>query len=547
MWALHFGWVSQGMSNEVPSSREEQALSHPLRIGRREINLSAQQSYRALIKKGFQPRSDVRPWPFKRPLDWGADPFRDRNWAFQLHAWRGIDPILAEFFHTGDKRFLWEALAFALDWQRYHQNNKPAAFSWYDMASGLRAMRIALFLEASSSGFISLSSRDEADLLALAEEHLQRLQIEKFINLGNHGIFQVCGLQLLSSVFPDRAAAAEASAFAGVMFERILRHGYSEEGVHREHSPYYHYFTTSTIRRLCAAPGMWGKAIRVLDLAETVQPWLVWPDGRFVEAGDSEGKARPLNEAPDSLISLGEGRNFAVADFTRSGYAIIRSDPRLEAQPSMLFVTGMAYSTAHKHADELSFALYEHGEPLFIDSGKYGFNRDKWRAYVTSAAAHNTISLLDRTITRSEVSGFGSFLHSLDRGPGGFRVTGSISRPGLFRQKRVIEYDPGRSLIVRDEVSSDSHQHFVSSLHLHRRLEPKLTADGFEVVLTCGKKVRAHLETANCRIESARGQEAPILGWQSTGYLKMEPATVVRAICHGSQRTITWSLDLDAS
>lgn len=517
-----------------------------LGIGRRELNLYARQSYRQLIEKGFQPRADVRPWPFKRPLDWAADPFRDRNWSFQLHAWRGIDPILEEFFRTDDPKYLEEALAFALDWQRYHRAKKPTAFSWYDMASGLRALRIALFIEAVRSTTIKVAGADLDDLLALADEHAQRLQVEKFINLGNHGIFQVVGLDLLCSVMPERPSAAGGRAFARRMFERLLRHGFTDEGVHREHSPYYHYFTTVTLRRLSTPALITSDARKVLELAEGVQPWLVWPNGRFVEVGDSENRGAPLTEARDRLVGLGDGRRYAVGDFTRSGYAIIRSDPSREEQNSMLFVTGMAYSTAHKHGDELSFALFEHGEPLFIDSGKYGFNRDKWRAYVTTAAAHNTISLLDKAVTRSDFPSRGSFLHSIRSDPQGFTIAGSISRPGLFLQRRVITYDPGRRLRIEDAVSSDSEQHFVSSLHLHRALEPSVTAKGFDLVLTCGKRVRARLETEDCRIESARGQKTPVLGWQSTGYLKLEPATVVRAICRGSKRSISWSIDLDA-
>jgi hypothetical protein len=515
-------------------------------ISRRDLNLLGRQSYKELMREGFKPRADVKHWPFKVPVDWAADPFGDRNWMFQLHGWRGVDPILSEYFRTKNPRFLAEALVFALDWFTYHRRHKPTRFSWYDMATGLRAMKIAFLLDASFCGLFCPRSEDAAALLELADDHAQRLQDEKFINLGNHGVFQIVGLALLAAVLAGRPSATSALPFARKMFEKIMRHGYTEEGVHREHSPYYHYFTTVTIRKLAASQLVTETASALLDKAERVQPWLVWPNGRFVEVGDSESKGRPLAGGVVPLFELEDGRSFAIGDFTRSGYAVVRSDPRLEDQQSMLFVTGMAYSTAHKHADELSFALFEHGQPLFVDSGKYGFNRDKWRAYVTSAAAHNTISLHGRRIDRSDAPSQGSFLRSLCADGTGFTVEGELLRPGLFKQKRVIRYCPARSLHVQDEVVSNTEQSFVSSLHFDHRLTPQLTEEGFEVLLKGGKKVRGRLESARGELECVRGQEAPVLGWQSSGYMKMIPTSVVRAICWGRQQRIAWSIELDA-
>jgi hypothetical protein len=210
----------------------------------------------------------------------------------------------------------------------------------------------------------------------------------------------------------------------------------------------------------------------------------------------------------------------------------------------MLFVMGMAYTDTHKHADDLSFVLFEHGRPLFIDSGKYGYNGDSMRNYVESAAAHNTISLMDRTIKPTDLVLTGSQLDPIVLNGGGFRISGKLERPGLFKQSREIQYQPGQSLVIRDEISSDQERQFTSSLHLARDLRPELVDRGFDIVLPGGTRIKARLGEADCRIESARGQKDPILGWESVSYLKMEPASVVRAICPGRSRTITWNIAL---
>ncbi|MBB3229776.1 heparinase II/III family protein [Halomonas stenophila] len=516
------------------------------KVTERDINLNARQDYDDLVEEGFQPRDDVPPWPFNTPVEWGADPFNDRNWQFQLHAWRGIDPILVKYYQTKDPALFHEALGFILDWKNFHQQNGAAKFSWYDMATGLRAMRIALILDDIYEGKVEVPESQVAALLKMANQHATRLQDEEFISLGNHGVFQVFGLSVLCSVIDDSPSCDNGQDFAQRMFEKIIDHAYTAEGVHKEHSPFYHHFTTVAINRYDASKFNSDRALSLVEKAIDVRPWLAWPDGHFVEAGDTEGETTPLRRQ-NSLQCLNDERCYAVGDYTESGYAIIRSNPGEDDQPSMIFVTGMAYSTTHKHADGLSFSLLENGEHVFIDSGKYGYERDKWWDYTRSAAAHNTISLSNHTISRDDISMDGSLLNSITNDESSFIISGQLERPGLFTQQREIEYTPGENLVIKDTVSSQSEQSFVSSLHLAPSLTPELNEKGFEVRLTNGELVSARLQDNDCEIDSIRGQEEPVLGWKSVGYLDMQPTTVVRAICSGTSRTITWNINFGQS
>jgi len=161
-----------------------------------------------------------------------------------------------------------------------------------------------------------------------------------------------------------------------------------------------------------------------------------------------------------------------------------------------------------------------------------------------SASAHNTISLLGQEIGPKSLKLVGSELSSIERDGDTYKLAGTAERPGLFTQHREIRYRPGELLVIRDEVSSEQDRQFVSSLHLARDLIPQPVAQGFDVILPDGKTVKARLNETDCRIETARGQKNPYLGWQSVSYLKMEPATVVRAICPGRKRSITWNVGL---
>lgn len=482
----------------------------------------------------FSARVGTDAWPLELPLDWNADPFHNVNWQFQLHALRMIDPLLSSFFNTGNEEHLREAFTYVRDWFRYHyEEHKSSRMEWYDMAAGIRAMKLALFLDRYQAGQLDLSPEDARILAVVVDEHAGRLQNESYIAKNNHGLLQVFGLNLLCAAAKDRTSCANGRAFAGTMFARLLHDQFTEEGVHRENSPAYHEFVRRTIASLNSEPTAkipGADTQELLRRVARIKPWLIDPQGNFVAIGDSSGRGKPL--------ALKAASEVAVGDFTKSGYGIVRD------KNSMLFMMGMAHKFTHKHADDLSFVLFEHGRPLFIDSGKYGYNDNPMRRYVMSAAAHNTVSLLDRDIKPKDVVLVGSELNPIEREGDLFKLSGKVERPGLFTQHREIQYRPDRQLIVRDEISSDREWQFVSSLHLARDLTPQLVEGGFDVPLQDEKIVKARLSETDCRIEMVRGQEKPILGWESVAYLKMEPASVVRAICPGRNRSITWTIAL---
>ncbi|MEG3081842.1 heparinase II/III family protein [Halomonas sp. 5021] len=515
------------------------------KVSKEDINLYSRQNYAELNETGFQPRDDVEPWPFSLPVDWAADPYDDSNWRFQLNAWRGVDPAIIEYEKTDDPVYLDEAISFMVDWYRHKEENGDNQYTWYDMAAGIRAMRLGYIIDQIYSGAIEVEMDEEITIAAMANEHANRLQEEDYINLGNHGLFQVFGLDILCTVISQKPACDKGEKFASRMFQKILDHGFTEEGVHKEHSPYYHYFTVINIDRLDPERLENENVEELLNRAREVQPWLIWPNDDFVQVGDSTGQQPTLNSsgAPSHCFSSDEC--FAVGDFTDSGYAIIRSLPDQPQQESMLFVTGMKYSNIHKHADELGFSLFEYGRPIFIDSGKYGYKDDEWREYVLSGAAHNTISLNDIPIGPKDLPATGSFLDSIQLGKSAFQIAGQVKREDLFIQNRNIEYTPGEQLIIRDVLEAESQKEYVSSLHLSRDLEASITGNGFVIDMGDGRNITGRLEEDDCEVTRARGRRDPVLGWESTGYLQMSPATTIRALCSGTDRTITWDIEFN--
>jgi hypothetical protein len=237
-----------------------------------------------------------------------------------------------------------------------------------------------------------------------------------------------------------------------------------------------------------------------------------------------------------------------MRDLSASGYAVVRSLPSVDAGSAcMLFFAGMAYGTTHKHADDLGFELFENGRFVFVDSGKYSYKEDKMRGYVTSGVAHNTVSLVGNAVGANTAKPVGSELEAVRRDDTGFLLRGRVERKGLFVQARTITYDPGRLLVVRDELSSAERRSYVSSLHLAPGLTAAVDTRGFAVDLGSNHSLRADVDERDCRVESATGQKEPLLGWVTVSYGQMAAATTVRAICDGNERTITWRVRFDAA
>ena len=497
---------------------------------------------------GFQPRPDVPVWDSSLPLDWDADPFADRNWQFQLHAW-GITEYWLYAYQDGDARALPEILAIALDWKRFHiDENRKSAFQWYDLATGIRASRLAFLLDNVLVGNVQVDEGELAALMLLAELHVHRLREPSFLSDGNHGLFQLAGLNMLCAVISWRGVCDGASSYAEEALSRLLDSWFTDERVHRENSPYYHGFLVEALTRLRVAERIERSDVRALiGEAATVTPWLTYPDGRWVPVGDSAGIGPRLAGEVGSVCLHGGAGCWAVRDLTASGYAVVRSLPGV-AESSMLFVNATFGEVEgrvirHKHADDLGFVLIEGGREVLVDSGKYGYNQDQMRSYVLSARAHNIPSLQGRPIDPRQVEPAETGLQPIRVADGAFVVEGFVDRPDLFRHERRLSYAPGSSLTIRDNVHNRTSHRWQSNLHLAPDLHPVITTSGF--VVEVGEfSVHADFEGGGCDIDMVRGETEPHQGWVSIGYLEMTPATVVRATCPADVIETSWHIEI---
>ena len=495
----------------------------------------------------FRPRSDLAALEASLPLDWAVDPFEDLNWQYHLHSWRMMEHWLHEYRRTGDANELTVPIKIALDWYRFHvEEGRTSDLEWYDHSTGVRASRLAFLLDFILSGQLEVHESDLVRLMALADLHVRKLMNPEFLHPGNHGLFQVVGLDALCSVVGWRNACQGARSYARESFVELVQSWFSEEGVNVENSPTYHHWVTLKIRELGAVERFQHPDVQeLLERADAISPWLTYPDGRWVRVGDSHGNGPQLTGQVESTCLPDGGGCWAVRDLTKSGYALVRSLPGAdENESNMLIVSGTTAPTGHKHADDLGFVLIEGGQDIFVDSGRYGYNYDDARSYVLSARAHNVPSLVGRRVDPYVIAPANSRLEPVVVEPGRFTIRGVVDRPDLFLHERNLSYVPGTLLRIEDKLNNLTDSPWQSNLHLAPELIPEISETGF--VVNAGElTVRGEFSGEGCNISAVRGETEPYQGWVSVGYLEMTPATVVVATCPADLVESSWHITFE--
>ena len=177
--------------------------------------------------------------------------------------------------------------------------------------------------------------------------------------------------------------------------------------------------------------------------------WFVEPDDEMTQFGDSY-----LFRVPPWGLRIAD-RLRGLEAFPRAGFAFVRAPGRDEAGDGYLGVASDFHNTTHKHADELSFELYDHGHRIVSDTGLYHKDPGRIRDFVLSARAHSVLTVDRQGFPILDPSkAYGSGLVGTGRGDGWFAIEGTnpLLRDQGVRHTRLFLYRPGEALVVVDDV-----------------------------------------------------------------------------------------------
>ena len=398
-------------------------------------------------------RGDLAPAPFRLPFDWHADPLRDRNWMFNLQAWRMLDPylnrLLREPEHPGGFA---DPLAVIADWARGNLGRRAGRFTWYDMSTGLRALKLAFLGRIATLRGAALPPL----VPELVSRHMAELARPAALSPGNHGLFQMSGLKALAWQFPETPGAEAMASYALTQGGTLLDRQLGPAGVHTENAPDYHFFAVLLIGRLLAAP--WWQVpemapFRVrLATARSACAWLADPAGRCLPVGDSTESPKP--RVAGALRHWPHRPHGRLMGAILDGYGVVRTRDDLPLPRStLLFMTASHHTEAHKHADCLSLIWQDRGETLLADSGKYGYERDRMRRYFLSTRAHNTVEVDGRDFSRATEDAYGAGMRRVEPlGAAWILEAEADHRREGVRHRRLVLFRPHRFLLVIDHL-----------------------------------------------------------------------------------------------
>jgi hypothetical protein len=208
----------------------------------------------------------------------------------------------------------------------------------------------------------------------------------------------------------------------------------------------------------------------------------------------------------------------------------------------MIFFMGMCHQLAHKHADDLSFELYDQGRKILVDGGKYSYNQNEWRKYFLSDAAHNTVGLWDSALSPNLVKPYGSALATPRIDANEIIFEGNVTKP-RFAQHRTLRFVPRKSLQIHDKLTSDRTNVYASYLHFAQGIELRLEGRAIVGRLQNGSTIAISLSQSDAAVRLFKGSLEPRLGWISPSYHKMEPTHTAVAVAEGNTRALTWNIE----
>ncbi len=356
----------------------------------------------------------IHVWPGFEPyqhdgeIDWrvGGKP---KTWYLYFQSLRVVGYLANAAEVSGDVRYVDRAAEIIESWYDFHRaNGTPPPLAWYDHAVANRVRNVMHLLRA----YQSLSEYCLPDPFfqkaqAMLRQHGQWLLDEKNYNPNNHGLMASMALTQLALTFPELDCDGVWRDTGISRVRERIEADLSAENVHREHSPAYHRFFLGLTLQIDGYLDIKGLKLfehgdKTIEEMKQYMGYVVKPNGRLPMIGDTNDSALSKHyDHPWVTYSLSAGKRgvrppTSSMVYPDAGVAILRDEWK-ESDPfpntTYLMFQSTFHSVTHKHADDLGFVLYSRGEDIFVGPGVAVPSSSKYRSYVKSTQAHNTLTI----------------------------------------------------------------------------------------------------------------------------------------------------------
>ncbi len=484
-------------------------------------------------------------------LSWKNDPFGQRSSLGRLlyHSLHDVRDLLTDSSSTKNPEMVRISDVLAENWMKECLDWMSVENIWSDHATAFRTFIFCYIWEE----FQERQSPNEEfgiDILWAIQRHGHILSEKWFYREDHdHGVTQAYALFALGLLFPQLPESSKWVDLGESRLEHQMQAYVSIEGVHREHSPYYHFFV---FRQFFYAYNLgqaneynFSKVFQQRLLAMLrVGAFLVGPDSRMASLGDShvnspilidtDDRAKwPVNCSEEFLYSTSagiEGKKPSERSviYPEGGLAIIRSgwgEKEPFAMERYIMIRLANFNAPHVHQDLGSLEFYAFGKWLLVDSGgPFSYGHTLRTRYFLNSAAHNTIAVHGKAqqIVKSRVLAWESD-EDFD-----YLCFEHDGYPGLVHKRHIVFINQ-EFLVIIDEVVSEKPERVSQFFHLHENL--KVQVKGMQVFaeyVSEGPSLQIiPLITDGLALETYRGISDPPQGWRCVGEGEKVPNGVI--------------------
>ena len=342
------------------------------------------QSYfneKLIVKSGFKP-IDIKDginWDYKHPNN-------SNTYQTYLHSLNFINVFIELGIYENNEKLLKEARNIIKNWYK-NNRTKLNNYAWTEHPAASRILNIIYFQQQKHR--FKLKERLFNKIIS---DHCEFLNDEKNYKMNNHGLMMDNALLKASAFIQNEKIKKAYEEKALYRIRLALYRDFSRRGVHLENSPEYHRMVIIIYKQI-----MKTLKERKIDIdsnfknlyktAVDFQSYLIKPDYEYPMIGDT-GRIK------DESITK---RFMDFVDYD-SGLAILQHrNKRILSNSTYLTFKCGYQSKTHKHLDDLSIFYYVDGKDLFIDPGKYSYEKNNpIRNYLISPEAHSTVSIKNK-------------------------------------------------------------------------------------------------------------------------------------------------------
>lgn len=470
----------------------------------------------------------------KGDINWRSNPYNQPSWYMWLHSLRWLGQGIRAA-GKGDKAAMARVTTIIHDWV----NDNP--YDWkVDVGAHEATMHRTNVLICTRQAI--LSGLKVKTLPATYEwldkallDHARFMEIN-FGGPGNHGTDESIAMFGVGCTL-DREPLKE---LAQRRLARAITEAIDEQGSTNEQSTGYAQFNYS----------LWGRAAKALkecgaDPGTNITTRRAALANWLAMATDSLGKLHQLgdSEVIEAMKVPGHRPTERVGIFD-AGYIFGHTgwgEKRPLALESTYSIRFGPAPTLHGHDDHMSITYTSHGRQILIDGGHSGYQKDKWRDWVHSQAAHNVLTSPDleghrveTKLVRSEIKPTSEFYELADE-----------PAPGLTRDRSVLVLKDPDLIVALDRATAQNDQPFETLWHLPEGQQVTVSSPTTAIAQKPGDKVKTVLlqipyqeQLQGDAITVEQGQDDPVQGWHFTKATKKVPAPVVAFHRNGRSATI---------